>query len=120
MIARQLAGVGAVCVLGIGAAALAWPKRSTSTYGIPSDDEDTLAYVRATAARDLVMGLFILRAALADDRKAMETGLAACIIAPAADLVLARGRRGNVPQLAIHGAGVAGVFAVWALVRAGL
>jgi len=50
----------------------------------------------------------------------METGLAACIIAPAADLMLARGRRGNIPQLAIHGAGVVGIFAVWALVRAGL
>jgi Domain of unknown function (DUF4267) len=120
MIARPLAGVGAVCVLGIGAAALVWPQRSTSTYGIPADDEDTLAYVRAAAARDLVMGLFILRAALADDRKAMEAGLAACIIAPAADLILARERRGNIPQLAIHGAGVVGIFAVWALVRAGL
>jgi hypothetical protein len=120
MIARQLAGVGAVCVLGIGAAALVWPKRSTSTYGIPADDADTLAYVRAAAARDLVMGTFILWAALADDRKAMETGLAACIIAPAADLILARSRRGTIPQLAIHGSGVVGVLAVWALLRAGV
>jgi hypothetical protein len=32
-------------------------------------------------------------------RKAMESGLAACAIAPAADFILARGWRGNVPQL---------------------
>ncbi len=105
-------------MLGIGIAALRWTKQSTFTYGIPSADADTFAYVRAVAARDLVMGLFVLWAALANDRKAMESGLAACAIAPAADFVLARGRRGNVPQLWTHGAGVAGVIAVWALVRA--
>ncbi len=107
-------------MLGIGAAALTWPRHSTFTYGIPNDDPDTLAYVRAIAARDLVMGAFVLCASLNDDRKAMDAGLFACIIAPAADLMLARQRRGNVPQLWIHGAGVLGVFATWVLVRAGL
>lgn len=118
MLARTCAALGSLAVLGIGAAAWTWPRQSTQTYGIPADDEDTLAYVRACAARDLVMGSFVLRAALANDRKAMESALAACIIAPAADFVLARSRRGNVPQLAIHGAGVLGILATWALVRA--
>ncbi|MDP9106556.1 MAG: DUF4267 domain-containing protein [Candidatus Eremiobacteraeota bacterium] len=120
MIARRLAALGSVVVLGIGAAAWTWPRQSTFTYGIPNDDADTLAYVRAIAARDLVMGAFVLWAALDDDRKAMDAGLLACVIAPAADLILARQRRGNVPQLLIHGAGVFGVFATWALVRAGV
>lgn len=119
MIARTLAGIGAVTVLGIGAAAWTWPQRSTSTYGIPADDPDTLAYVRASAARDLVMGAMVLYAAAQNDRKAMEAGLAVCAIAPAADFYLAYRRRGAVPQLAIHGAGVLGVLATWALVRAG-
>lgn len=106
-------------MLGIGAAALTWPRRSTFTYGIPADDADTLAYVRAIAARDLVMGAFLLWAVLEDDRNAMDAGLLVCIIAPAADLILARQRRGNIPQLLIHGAGVLGVFATWTLVHAG-
>lgn len=119
MLARTCAALGSVAVLGIGAAAWTWPRQSTRTYGIPTDDEDTLAYVRAIAARDLVMGAFVLWAALANDRNAMDAGLAACVMAPAADFIIARRRSGNVPQLAIHGAGVLGVFAAWALVRAG-
>ncbi|HEY6234093.1 MAG TPA: DUF4267 domain-containing protein [Candidatus Elarobacter sp.] len=119
MLGRTLAGAGSVAVLGIGAAALTWPRRSTFTYGIPADDADTLAYVRAIAARDLVMGAFLLWAVLEDDRNAMDAGLLVCIIAPAADLILARQRRGNIPQLLIHGAGVLGVFATWTLVHAG-
>lgn len=119
MLGRTLAGAGSVAVLGIGAAALTWPRRSTFTYGIPTDDADTLAYVRAIAARDLVMGAFLLWAVLEDDRNAMDAGLLVCIIAPAADLILARQRRGNIPQLLIHGAGVVGVFATWMLVHAG-
>jgi hypothetical protein len=119
MLARTLTGAGAVAVLGIGAAAWTWPRKSTFTYGIPKDDADTLAYVQAVAARDLVMGAFVLWAAIANDRPAMEVGLAACVIAPAADFFLARERRGTIPQLAIHGAGVLGVLGAWALVRAG-
>jgi hypothetical protein len=117
MLARVLTGLGAVAVLGIGAAAWRWPRKSTFTYGIPMDDANTLAYVRAVAARDLVMGAFVLWAAVAGDRKAMEVGLLACIIAPAADLYLARERSGNIPQLAIHGAGVVGILVTWVLVR---
>jgi hypothetical protein len=117
MNSRTLAVAGAVAVLGIGTAAWTWPRQSTRTYGIPNDDADTHAYVRAIAARDVVMGAFVLWAALANDRKAMEAGLAACTLAPAADFFLARARRGNVPQLAIHAAGVFGVSAVWALLR---
>lgn len=120
MIGRRLAALGSFAVLGIGAAAMTWPRQSTFTYGIVNEDADTLAYVRAIAARDLVMGAFVLWAAVAGDRKAMEAGLAACVAAPAADLVLARQRRGNIPQLLIHGAGVLGVAATWAVVRAGL
>lgn len=113
----MLTGLGAVAVLGIGSAALTWPRRSTFTYGIPHADPDTLAYVRAVAARDLVMGAFVLWAALANDRKAMQAGLAACTLAPAADFILARERRGNIPQLAIHAAGVAGIAATWLVLR---
>ena len=118
MLARGLTALGSVAVLGIGAAAWTWPRASTRSYGIPNDDADTHAYVRAVAARDLVMGAFVLWAAVANDRKAMEAGLAACVLAPVADFYLARQRRGNVPQLAIHGAGVLGILATWAILRA--
>lgn len=110
--------LGSIAVLGIGAGALTWPKNSTRTYGIPNDEPDTHAYVRAVAARDLTMGLFVLWAAVADDRQAMKAGLAACTIAPLADLILARDRRGMIPQLLIHGSGVIGVLATWAILNA--
>lgn len=109
--------LGAVSVLGIGTAALLWTRASTATYGIPSDDPNTHAYVRASAARDLVMGGFVLWAAVADDRPAMQAGLLICTIAPLADFLLAYERRGLIPQLAIHGMGVAGVLAAWSIVR---
>ena len=114
---RRLALLGSVAVLGIGALALTWPQSSTRSYGIPNDDPDTHAYVRAVAARDLVMGAFVLCSAVANDRAAMEYGLLACTLAPLADLLLARERSGNIPQLAIHGAGVIGVLTTWAIVR---
>ncbi len=110
--------LGAVCVLGIGGGALRWPQKSTRTYGIPNDDADTHAYVRAAAARDLVMGGFVLWAAIANDRPAMKAGLLVCTLAPLADLLLAYQRRGAIPQLGIHGAGVIGVLTAWAIVNA--
>ena len=115
---RFFAGLGSLAVLGIGAGALTWPDKSTRTYGIPNDDPDTHAYVRAVAARDLVMGAFVLWAACADDRPAMKAGLFLCTLAPLADFVLARDRRGMIPQLAIHGSGVLGVLATWAILVA--
>jgi hypothetical protein len=114
---RLLTALGAVAVLGIGTGALIWPKASTRTYGIPDDAPGTHAYVRATAARDLVMGAFVLWAAFADDRPAMKAGLLACSLAPLADFVLAFERSGPVPQLAIHASGVAGVLGAWAVLR---
>jgi hypothetical protein len=110
--------LGSLAVLGIGGGALTWPRNATRTYGIPNDDADTHAYVRAVAARDLTMGLFVLWAAIADDRQAMKAGLATCTLAPLADLLLARDRRGMIPQLLIHGSGVVGVVAAWAILNA--
>ncbi len=120
MLGRTLTALGAVAVLGIGAAALRWPRQSTRTYGIARDEPDTLAYVRATAARDLAMGAFVLWAACAGDRQAMKAGLAACTIAPAADFIIVRSARGEVPQLLIHASGVIGIAITLAIVHANL
>ena len=115
MTGRFAAALGAVGVLCIGAAALRWPRQSTHSYGIPAEDPDTLAYVRAAAARDLVMGGMVLWSAVANDVPAMRAGLAMCVIAPLADVVLAAERRGAIPQLAIHASGIAGIAAALAL-----
>jgi len=114
---RLATALGAVAVLGIGTCAWTWPLKSTRTYGVPSDDPDTAAYVRGCAARDIVMGSMVLWAACLDDRPAMKAGLLACTIAPFADLVIALERRGFVPQLFIHGSGVVGVLLAYALLR---
>jgi hypothetical protein len=112
---RFFAALGSVAVLGIGTGAWTWPQHSTRGYGIPNDDPDTHAYVRAVAARDLVMGGFVLWSAIANDRAAMKAGLLVCALAPFADFVLAHDRRGAIPQLAIHGSGMLGVLATWVL-----
>jgi len=114
---RAFCAFGGVAVLGIGAGALAWPRQATRTYGIPNDDRETHAFVRATAVRDLTMGAFVLWAAIANDRGAMKAGLLSCSLVPLADLLLAYGRSGLVAPLAIHGAGIVGVLATWAIVR---
>jgi hypothetical protein len=109
--------IGALSVLGVGVGVWCWPQASTRSYGIPHDDPDTHAYVRAVAARDLVIGAFVLWAAVVNDRPAMEAGLLTSALAPIADLLLVAERRGMMPQLAIHGIGVVGAFSAWALVR---
>jgi hypothetical protein len=114
---RLLTGLGSFAVLGIGAGALAFPAASTRTYGIITDDLDTHAYIRAIAARDLVMGAFCLWATIANDRKAMEAALLTCTLAPIADFAAAYERRGWIPQLAIHGSGVAGILVAWWILR---
>ena len=114
---RLLTGLGSLAVLGIGTGALLFPATSTRTYGIISDDADTHAYIRAVAARDLVMGGFCLWAASANDRKAMEAGLLVCTLAPLADFAAAYDRRGWIPQLAIHASGVIGILATWWILR---
>jgi hypothetical protein len=119
MYGRLLTVLGAVSVLGIGGAALLWPRQATRSYGIAKDGRNALAYVRATAARDLAMGAFVLWAALAGDRRAVEAGLGACALAPLADFLIVAERRGAVPQLAIHASGVAGILVTLAIVRAG-
>lgn len=115
---RILTILGSVAVLGIGTGAFLRPATSTRTYGIPNDEPDTHAYVRAVAARDLVMGGFVMWAAFANDRPAMKAGLLVCALAPLADFELARDRRGMIPQLLIHGSGVFGVLATWAILVA--
>lgn len=120
MLAKKLAIAGAVAVLGIGTAALIWSPHATRSYGVPSDDIDAHVFVRATAARDLVMGGIVLWAALAEERRTLENALAWCALAPVADFLLARKRSGNVWQLAIHASGVVGIGAVWVMVKAGI
>jgi hypothetical protein len=106
--------------LGIGASALVWTQKATRTYGIPSDDLDAQAYVRAVAARDLVMGLIVLKLSSGSSLDALKAALLSCAVAPIADFVLAKQRRGNIPQLAIHASGVVGIATVWGLLTAGL
>ena len=96
---RTLTVLGAIAVLGIGSGAYFWPRASTRTYGIPNDEADTHAFVRATAARDWVMGGFVLWAAIADDRPAMKAGLLVCTVAPLADFVPAFGAGASVGSL---------------------
>ena len=83
---------------------------------MPSDDPDTLVYVRGAAARDLAMGTFVLWSAVAGSVPAMKAALLACAAAPLADFALAARSRGAGPSLFLHGAGVAGIVAAYALV----
>ena len=71
MNARTLGTGLAGIFVAIGAGAMVAPKMSAFQYGLPSDDPTTLAWVRASGARDLALGI-ILFGTLGDPRRARD------------------------------------------------
>ncbi len=103
--ARTL-GLGfAALFLALGAGAVAAPRFSAGQYGVPSDDPDALAFVRATGARDALLGALI--AASLHDRPALRRALAWSSLAGLADAAILLARRGPRPQHAVHLSGFA-------------
>ncbi len=90
--ARAIGRGLAALFIAIGGGALAAPRFSARQYGLPLADEnaDALAFVRATGARDALLGALIL--ASLGERSALRRTLAWSALAGLADagIVLAR------------------------------
>jgi len=99
----------------IGAAALAAPRSAARAYGIAAGNESSLAYVRATGARDAGFGA-LLFAVTRTDRAALRTccWLSAAVAACDAVIVFRAVGSKATPSLVIHGGGAL-AFAALAL-----
>jgi len=106
-------GGAAFCAIGVGG--LLSPGTLGKNYGVPAETPEARAYVRATAARDLVLGLLILRFDARGERGALAATLAVSTIAALADGVNAAG----TPSVAIHAGGAVALLAAAAFVANG-
>jgi len=100
------AALGGVALVGIGLGALAAPGRSARGYGLPTDDADARALVRALGARDLVLGLLL---GAAGDRERRRL-LALLAIVGATDASVVFSRRGRSRALGVHALGTIGLL----------
>lgn len=55
-----LAAIGGFAASAVGLGALFYPERSSSGFGVKTSNADALAYVRASGARDLFIGMMFL------------------------------------------------------------
>jgi len=114
MIGSFLARAGGAAFCAIGAGGLLAPEALGKNYGVPATTPEAQAYVRATAARDLVLGLLILRFSQRGERGALAATLAVSTIAALTDAANAAG----TPNVALHAGGAVALLAAAALVAA--
>jgi hypothetical protein len=115
MIGTFLARAGGAAFCAIGVAGLFAPEALGRNYGVPATSTEARAYVRATAARDLILGLLVLDFAAHKNRRALALTLAVSTLAAAVDGANAAG----TPNVAIHAGGAAGLLVAAAFVAAG-
>ena len=99
-------GLGlAALFIAIGSGAVAAPRFSAAQYGVPAHDADALAFVRATGARDVLLGGLIL--ASLGERAALRRTLGWASLVGLADAAIVLGRHGPRPQHVFHLGGFA-------------
>ncbi len=109
----SIAGAVALFLLGVGG--LVAPEASGRGYGVAAVTAEARAYVRATAARDIVLGAIILTLALHHSHGALAFVLAVSTIAAIVDAINAAGTR----NVAIHTAGALILIVTAGLVATG-
>ena len=102
---RTLAGGLAVLFTVIGAGGVIAPKLSAGQFGIPTDDPAALAFVRAAAVRDVIIGGIVF--ASLDEPKTLKRVLGWSCIVGLGDALAVASVRGLRPQHAIHLGGFA-------------
>lgn len=86
-------GLGlAALFIAIGGGAVAAPRFSAGQYGVPARDADALAFVRASGARDVLLGALIL--ASLGERAALRRTLAWSSLVGLIDAGIVFARRG--------------------------
>ncbi len=102
---RTLARSAAVLLTLLGAGGIVAPKASAAQFGIPVADPPALAFVRATAVRDVILGGIVF--ASLSDRRALRRVLAWASVAGLGDALAVASVRGLRPQHAVHLGGFA-------------
>ena len=102
---RTLAGGLAVLFTVIGAGGIIAPKLSAGQFGIPAADPAALAFVRAAAVRDVILGGIVF--ASLDEPKMLRRVLGWSSIVGLGDALAVAAVRGLRPQHAVHVGGFA-------------
>ena len=85
---RAVATCGGIALLAIGVGAVVAPAASSGHYGLLTNDGAGLAFVRATGARDIALGLATLAFAAAPETTALRTIVAIGVAVALADAAI--------------------------------
>ena len=107
---RTLAGGLAVLFTVIGAGGVVAPKLSAGQFGIPTGDPAALAFVRAAAMRDVILGGIVF--ASLDNPKMLRRVLGWSSIVGLGDAFAVASVRGLRPQHVVHLGGFAALAAL--------
>ncbi len=109
-IAHALAIAAAAAFFLIGAFAVTLPVRLSRAYGLPATEPVARAFVRATGARDMALGVILFAAVLSGSAVLLRIIVASGCVVAIADFALAYGGAGRTlqPQHATHLAGAIG------------
>jgi len=102
---RTLAGAIGVLFTVIGVGGVVAPKLSAGQFGLPSADPSALAFVRAVAVRDVILGGIVLTSL--DEPKTLRRVLGWSSVIGLADAVAVASVRGVRPQHIVHLGGFA-------------
>ena len=88
MLGSFLSAVVIISLLAIGCGGIVAPRIGAAQYGIVLDDRRSLAFLRAMAVRDLVIGGLLGLLALRASREALGWGMGISVVVAALDFVL--------------------------------
>jgi hypothetical protein len=97
---RLLTGASGAAFVALGISAVIAPKAFSGVFGLPTDDRVALAFVRATALRDAILGALIL-ASYGDPPSARRI-LAFSSVLGLVDALTVASLRGPRPQHVVH------------------
>lgn len=88
-VAIKLCGLAALGLLAVGILALLSPRRLARSYGVEVRDAASFVWVRATGARDIILGIVLGVATLVDETTMLVVLCGAGIALSLADFLLA-------------------------------
>lgn len=107
-----LAYLAGIALLAVGAGALARPHGLAQSYGLPVEEPNGLNFVRATGARDVVLGAILIAVAYLHDPLALAVVIAAGLALSLADFTIAFVGGGGIHRAHVTHIGGAIAFAV--------
>jgi hypothetical protein len=87
-------------LLAVGASGVLAPKTASGQFGLPVDDANAMAFVRAVGARDMILGALVLAAR--NDPPSRRRALGFASLAGLADAAAVFSVRGLRPQHVLH------------------